>query len=176
MNQAGGSYADSLERFRQPGLAVYGTFVFGYDNDNAKTIQESVDFARQQKLFLAAFNHLIPFPGTPLYRRLKSEGRLLSDAWWLDPDGCVGDVNFQPKKMSPYQLQQACLGARRVFYSWSSIFSRMTDRKANIKNGLMAGVFLGLNLTSHFDIDLRQGLQLGAGMGQWEPIDEPISV
>ena len=33
-------------------------------------IQRSVDFAREQKLFLAAFNHLIPFPGTPLYRRL----------------------------------------------------------------------------------------------------------
>ncbi len=71
-NLAGGSYAESLRRFRDHGLAVYGTFVFGYDNDDAGVIERSVEFAREQKLFLAAFNHLIPFPGTPLYRRLAA--------------------------------------------------------------------------------------------------------
>ena len=35
---AGGDYAESLRRFRDHGLAVYGTFVFGYDNDDAKVI------------------------------------------------------------------------------------------------------------------------------------------
>ena len=34
-----GSYAESLARFRKHGLAVYGTFVFGYDNDDAESIQ-----------------------------------------------------------------------------------------------------------------------------------------
>ena len=72
-------------RFRKHGLAVYGTFVFGYDNDDRAVIERSVEFAREQKLFLAAFNHLVPFPGTPLYRRLEPEGRLLKPNWWLDP-------------------------------------------------------------------------------------------
>src|SRR5205085_2470877 len=68
-NLAGGSYAESLSRFRKHGLAVYGTFVFGYDNDDRAVVQRSIDFAREHKLFLAAFNQLIPFPGTPLYQR-----------------------------------------------------------------------------------------------------------
>src|SRR6266852_4709177 len=114
-NLAGGSYADSLARFRKHGLAVYGTFVFGYDHDDRAVVERSVAFAREQKLFLAAFNHLVPFPGTPLYRRLRGEGRLLSPRWWLDPRGRVGDVTFRPKRVSPEELQELCLEARRQF-------------------------------------------------------------
>lgn len=175
-NLAGGSYAESLERFRDHGLAVYGTFVFGYDHDYPAAIRRSVEFAREQKLFLAAFNHLVPFPGTPLYRRLQAQGRLLKPRWWLDPASRVGEVTFRPQLMEPEELEEACLDARRRFYSWGSIWQRMWDRRANVTGPLMLGVYLGLNLESHFDIDRRQGLQLGAGLGQWEQIDEPVSV
>jgi radical SAM superfamily enzyme YgiQ (UPF0313 family) len=175
-NLAGGSYADSLARFRKHGLAVYGTFVFGYDNDDVEAVRRSVEFAREQKLFLAAFNHLIPFPGTPLYRRLRQEGRLLTERWWLDPAGRVGDVTFRPRRMSPGELQAACLEARRQFYGWGSIFSRLLDARANAKSAAMLAVFLGLNVSAHFDIDLRQGLRLGAGLGEWEPADAAVPV
>jgi radical SAM superfamily enzyme YgiQ (UPF0313 family) len=175
-NLSAGSYADSLARFRKHGLAVYGTFVFGYDNDDADVIRRSVAFAREQKLFLAAFNHLVPFPGTPLYRRLEAEGRLLSPKWWLDPQGRIGDVTFRPKKLAPEELQELCLNARRQFYRWSSILERMADRKANARSFMMAGVYIGLNIGAHFDIDLRQGLRLGAGLGEWDASREAVSV
>jgi radical SAM superfamily enzyme YgiQ (UPF0313 family) len=162
-NLAGGTYADSLRRFRERGLAVYGTFVFGYDNDDAHVIRRSVAFAREQKLFLAAFNQLIPFPGTPLYRRLEAEGRLLKPRWWLDPDSRVGDVTFRPRKMGPDELQALCLEARREFYGWGSIAARLLDHRANARSLLMTGVYLALNVSAHFDIDRRQGLRLGAG-------------
>src|SRR5262249_15805453 len=134
---AGGSYAESLARFRKHGLAVYGTFVFGYDNDDRDVVRRSVEFAREHKLFLAAFNHLVPFPGTPLYRRLAAEGRLLSPRWWLDPDGRVGDVVFRPKKLAPDELQALCLEARRRFYGWGSILERLGDRRANGRSLMM---------------------------------------
>ena len=173
---AGGSYAESLARFRQHGLAVYGTFVFGYDNDDRAVVRRSVEFAREHKLFLAAFNHLVPFPGTPLYRRLQLEGRLLKPRWWLDPDGRVGDVVFRPKKMAPDELQALCLEARRQFYGWGSILERLGDRRANARSLLMLGVYLGLNVGAHYDIDLRQGLRLGAGLSEWDEAHEPVSV
>jgi len=175
-NMGGGDYAEELRPLRDHGLAVYGTFLFGYDNDDRETIDRSVDFARDQKLFLAAFNHLVPFPGTPVYRRLLAEGRLPVEKWWLDPDGRMGDVTFQPRKLSAEALQEACLDARRKFYRWGSILRRMGDLKANAKNPKMAGLFLTVNAQAHFDIDLRQGLQLGAGLGPWETVDEPVSV
>jgi radical SAM superfamily enzyme YgiQ (UPF0313 family) len=175
-NLAGGSYADSLRRFRDHGLAVYGTFVFGYDNDDRDVILRSVEFAREQKLFLSAFNHLVPFPGTPLYRRLQEQGRLLKPRWWLDPASRVGEVTFRPKLLEPEELEEACLEARRRFYSFGSIWQRMWDRRANVSSPLMLGVYLGLNLESHFDIDRRQGLRLGAGLGEWEVAHEPVPV
>src|SRR5438876_2965581 len=162
-NLAGGSYAESLARFRKHGLAVYGTFVFGYDNDDAAVVRRSVAFAREQKLFLAAFNHLVPFPGTPLYRRLSAESRLRTPKWWLDPDGRVGDVVFSPRKMAPEELQALCLEARREFFRWGSIVERGLDARANARPPLMVAIYLGLNVSAHFDIDLRQGLRLGAG-------------
>lgn len=175
-NLAAGSYAESLARFRKHGLAVYGTFVFGYDNDDRDLVRRSVEFAVEQKLFLAAFNHLVPFPGTPLYRRLLGEGRLHTPRWWLEPEGRIGDVTFEPKRMTADELQSLCLDARRQFYRWGSVFHRMLDRKANASSLLMLGVYLGLNTSAHFDIDLRQGLRLGAGLAEWEPADEPVPV
>ncbi len=175
-NIAHGDYAENLRRFREHGLAVYGTFVFGYDNDDRALIQRSIDFAREQQLFLAAFNHLVPFPGTPLYHRLEREGRLTKPRWWLDPNSRVGEVSFRPNKLAPEELEELCLDARRQFYGWSSIWERMWDRRANARNLLMAGVYIGLNLGAHFDIDRRQGLQLGAGLADWKPVDEPVPV
>jgi radical SAM superfamily enzyme YgiQ (UPF0313 family) len=168
------SYAESLRQFRKHGLAIYGTFVFGYDQDDWRVIKRSVEFAREHKLFLAAFNHLVPFPGTPLYHRLREQGKLLSDPWWLDPEGRVGDVVFRPAKLSPKELQEGCLWARREFYGWRSMFERARDSQANARNATMLGVYLGLNLGSHFDIDLRQGLQLGVGTGSAPLEHEPI--
>lgn len=173
-NLAGGSYAESLARFRDHGLAVYGTFVFGYDNDNAAVVRRSVAFAREHKLFLAAFNHLVPFPGTPLYRRLAAAGRLRRPHWWLDPAGRVGDVVFRPAKMTPDELQALCLEARRDFFRWGSITERVLDRRANARSPLMAAIYLGLNVSAHFDIDRRQGLRLGAGAEATE--HEPVLV
>ncbi|MCO6043429.1 B12-binding domain-containing radical SAM protein [Aeoliella sp. ICT_H6.2] len=173
-NTARMSYAQSLQQFRKHGLAVYGTFVFGYDQDNWDVIKQSVAFAREHKLFLAAFNHLVPFPGTPLYRRLQEQGKLLGDPWWLNPLGRVGDVVFRPAQLSPTELQEGCLWARRQFYNWRSMFERVRDTQANARNTTMLGVYLGLNLGSHFDIDLRQGLQLGIGTESTVAGNEPI--
>jgi radical SAM superfamily enzyme YgiQ (UPF0313 family) len=175
-NLAGGSYAESLRRFRDHGLAVYGTFVFGYDNDDALVIERSVEFARDHQLFLAAFNHLIPFPGTPLYRRLEQEGRLLKPRWWLAPDSRVGEVVFRPKQLDPAELEELCLAARRQFYGWSSIGQRLWDRRANARSWAMLGVYMALNVGAHFDIDRRQGLRLGVGLSEWKAVDEPVSV
>src|SRR5262249_19074162 len=173
---AGGGYTQSLRRFREHGLAVYGTFVFGYDNDDREVVQRSVEFAREHRLFLAAFNHLIPFPGTPLYRRLEQEGRLLRPRWWLDPDSRVGDVNFRPKKMEPGELEEVCLNARREVYGFGSIWERLRDREANLRSPMMLGVYLALNLEAHFDIGRRQGLRLGQGLSEWKLADESLSV
>ena len=80
---------------------VYGTFVFGYDHDGPEAIEAALDFALAQRLFVANFNPLTPTPGTPLYQRLRAEGRLLGDPWWLDPGFRYGAAQFRARAHDP---------------------------------------------------------------------------
>jgi hypothetical protein len=67
-----------------------------------------------------------------------------------------------------------CLEARRRFFSWGSILERLVDRRANARSAMILGVYLGLNIGAHYDIDLRQGLRLGAGRVSWETAHDPV--
>jgi radical SAM superfamily enzyme YgiQ (UPF0313 family) len=124
-NRVAGDYLSVVKKFHQRGMAVYGTFVFGYDGDTAATIQDSLDFAIAAKLEIANFNPLTPTPGSPLYERLQQEQRLLSPHWWLDPNYRYGDPIFVPKSMPADEFAQHCFAAKTAFYSWSSIAQRV---------------------------------------------------
>ena len=156
-------YEEAIQRMRDAGLAIYATFVFGYDTDDADAFERTMEFAIRQKFFMAAFNHLVPFPGTPLYRRLEQAKRLRCDAWWLDPSFRFGDVPFYPKQMSAEELARRCYQARNDFYRLGSILSRACDLKSNCNSLRNAAVYMGVNLFSGREIRKRQGLPLGEG-------------
>jgi len=149
-----------LGNLRKHRIRVYGTFVFGYDGDTPASFSETVEFAQQHGFYIAAFNHLTPFPGTPLYRRLAGENRLLYDAWWLDERYSYNRIPFVPRGMSAEALQSGCLGARRRFYSWKSIMRRSFD-KVNRGNGFMWRNFFLINAMHRGDVSLRDYYPLG---------------
>ena len=74
-----GSIEEAIKQLHHYGIRLYGTFLFGYDHDQTDDLTKTVRFAINNRLFIAAFNHLVPFPGTPLYERIENEGRLISD-------------------------------------------------------------------------------------------------
>ena len=162
-NTAVRDYEESIRRIRDAGLAIYATFVFGYDTDDADAFERTMDFAVEQKFYMAAFNHLVPFPGTPLYDRLKAENRLLRDPWWLDEDYRFGDVAFEPRGMSAEELSRRCFEARNTFYRLSSVLQRARDRKANCRCFRDTLDYFWLNLFSGREMRKRQGLPLGDG-------------
>jgi radical SAM superfamily enzyme YgiQ (UPF0313 family) len=170
-NLSRGGPKAALERFRAHGLRVYGTFIFGYDGDTAETFATSLEFAKSSGLFIAAFNHITPFPGTPLFDRLKREGRLFHEAWWLDPSYRYNQLPFKPANMSPEELADRCLQARRSFYSWGSIARRIRVNPALRQEAWMIGQYLGINALHHFDIDRRSGLPLGREDWQGEYLE-----
>jgi radical SAM superfamily enzyme YgiQ (UPF0313 family) len=157
------SYADAIKVFRDNGLALYGTFMFGYDYDTLESFDETYKLVVGQKLFFAAFNHVVPFPGTPLFETLKYENRLLHSKWWLDKTYRFGDMAFQPKNFTPDQLTEKCLEYRRKFYSVKSILYRATDFKANCSSPFMSTLFLIQNAIARRDVERRQYMRLGEG-------------
>lgn len=103
---------EPVKRIHDAGIGIYATFVLGYDHDTEATIEKTLRFSEKHKFYTAAFNHLLPFPGTELYRRIEAEHRLLYDKWWLQEDYHYGEVAFRPKNMTPERLSQVCKEAR----------------------------------------------------------------
>jgi radical SAM superfamily enzyme YgiQ (UPF0313 family) len=155
-------YEQGIARLRRAGISIYGTFVFGYPHDTRKTFFRTVDFARRNKLYLAAFNHVVPFPGTPLYRRLEAEGRLPLRSWWMDGAYRFGQAPFTPWSLTAAEIEAGCHAARRRFFSVGSILDRGMDLAANAANLRKAGAFFALNFLLQREVSQKRGIPLGA--------------
>ncbi len=154
-------YRQCLRLLHQKGIAVYGTFMLGLPGDTRQRIEETVQFARSEKLFLAAFNHLVPFPGTPLFDELRRENRLLADPWWLSPGYRFGQVVFRPQHGSAAELEQWCLAARRSFYGLGSILGRAANVRANSGGWRRFFLYFWLNLLMAYEVSRKRGIPLG---------------
>ena len=159
-NMMGGGYAKALENLRRFGIRLYATFIFGYDVDTPACFDETVEFALENDFYITAFNHLTPFPGTALYRRLEAEGRLLFPAWWLDDRYTYNMVPFQPGGMTPEDVEYGCVNARRRFYSWPSILKRSVA-PVNRSNLFMFRNFFLINALHRADVSGRNHYPLG---------------
>lgn len=157
-------YEEPLKKLHDHGICVYATFLFGYDHDDQGVFDTTVDFALRNKFFLAAFNHLLPFPGTDLYRRLENENRLLYKRWWLDDAYEYGKIPYRPRSMSPEALEQACIKARQDFYGVSSVLRRGFDFKANCASPFLATIFLAQNFLARREVREKWGLPLGRNL------------
>jgi radical SAM superfamily enzyme YgiQ (UPF0313 family) len=168
-NQGAGKFRDALARLRDHGLKIYATFVFGYDTDTPDLFERTLDFAMEQKFFVTAFNHMQPFPGTPLYARMEAEGRLLYPRWWLEPSYRFGQIVFRPRLMEPDQLYQKLRETRARFFSWSSILSRATDFKANCRDPRAAWYHFAVNAILKKELNEKWATPLG-DLGQPDPL------
>ncbi len=160
-NTMKGGYEQALANLRKHGIRLYVTFILGYDDDDGDTMQQTLDFAMRHKFYIVAFNHLTPFPGTPLYDRLKSEGRLLYDKWWLHPDYRYGMVPFAPRGMTADDVKSRCLEGRESFYSFPSILKRSFDPQVNASNWFMWSSFFTINLMFRGEVMQRKDFPLG---------------
>jgi len=148
-------YRESIRKLKARHLKIYGSFVIGYDHETRRSIQETVEFAIDQKLTIATFYPLTPFPGTGLHERLKTENRLIREDWWLDPDARYGDIFFKPRNMPAEELAELCIQARKRFYGPRSVVSRALEFQGNVHNLGSFYFYLLSNLLVNRDIDLK---------------------
>jgi radical SAM superfamily enzyme YgiQ (UPF0313 family) len=112
------SYSDAVRRLHDLGVMVNGSFVFGMDADDETVFRRTVDWAVSEGVETSTFHILTPYPGTALYTKMQSEGRILHRNWDLyDTRHTV----YQPKLMTPAQLENGYWSAYKDFYRWGSI-------------------------------------------------------
>lgn len=111
-----------IAAYRDHGIGVEGTVILGTDDHDVASIRRLVDFLLEVDLDLAEFTILTPFMGSPIRARFASEGRLLSSDW---SQYTCDRVVFQPKRMTPAELQDEYHRAWDVFHAGRSRELRM---------------------------------------------------
>ncbi len=119
-------YEDQIKCFHDHGIMVNPGIIFGSDAEDESVFENTVEFLNKCRVELAYININTPLPGTPLFDRMKADGRIF-DWNWENYDG--KHVVFYPKKMTPEVLQEGFFWANRKFYSYPSIFKRLSHTR-----------------------------------------------
>ncbi len=155
-------YAGAVATLRGHGLQTWAAFALGYDHDTPESIRATAEWAIDNRFTFAAFNVLMPYPSTPLYERLKAEGRLLYDGrWWLHPDYRFNGAAFRPARMTADELTEATWACRRRWSSPASIVRRALDRRTNMGSPFRFALYCAYNPLYRREALKRQGLRLG---------------
>jgi len=148
-------YKEIIEKFHSYDISLMGCFVFGMDHDTPDVFLETARFVVETKIDLPRFAILTPFPGTPLFDRLKAEGRILTEDWGLY-DG--QHVVFRPANMSVKQLYEGTEMAWKYAYSYSSIWKRLAGLRREPLIAMAANLgyrFYANNLHKFYTCDVQ---------------------
>jgi radical SAM superfamily enzyme YgiQ (UPF0313 family) len=115
-------YLRDINRIHQAGIKVWGSFIFGFDNDTLDIFRETLHFIEKSKMEFAQFSLLTPLPGTALFRQLEEEQRIVCRDWAKYD---LGSIVFNHPMLTPERMHFEKNHAWRRFYSVRSILKRL---------------------------------------------------
>lgn len=104
---------ECIKRCHEFGIEPYASLLVGNDTDDPAVFDRMLQFASDSGLQKAEFAIFTPYPGTPAWRALNEQGRILDRCWKHYNDA---NVVFRPKQMTPEQLLGGYLRLWREFY------------------------------------------------------------
>ncbi len=119
-------YTAAIDRLHDAGVMINGSFVYGMDGDDETVFDRTVEWAVDRGIETATFHILTPYPGTALYDRMMSEGRIISNNWDLYD---TRHVIYKPTQISPDDLEAGYWRSYREFYRWRNIFAGALTKK-----------------------------------------------
>ena len=157
-------YARRVRIFHDNGIQVNGSFVLGFDHDRADVFERTVEWVESNRLECATFHIMTPYPGTPLFRQMEAEERLLHRDWSRYD---TAHVVFRPQNMSVEQLEEGYSWCYRRLFSHASIWRRRpADAKAVAPYLAMSYLYKRSNLFWHWLIQSRMTGRV------WRPLVE----
>ena len=161
---------DCVNNFHHYGIKVHGMFVFGSEEDHFQVIRDTVGFSRQLDLDSLQYLMLTPLPGTPFYKEMEAQNRIICRDW-SQYDG--HHTVFQPRQFTPFELQMETTRAMKKFYSWTSVIKRLIARDLFFAKMKAFGRILlwkaTLKRNNHF-VQLQEQLYArGNQLRQWLP-------
>lgn len=117
-------YAARVRLFHDHGIQVNASFVLGFDHDRPDVFERTAEWVEENRLECATFHILTPYPGTPLFRQMEAEDRLLHRDWNRYD---TANVVFRPRHMSPEELAEGYAWCYRRLFSHASIWRRRPE-------------------------------------------------
>jgi radical SAM superfamily enzyme YgiQ (UPF0313 family) len=145
-------YPETVAKLHDHGVIVMGSFILGLDTDDESCFERLLEFALKSHMDLADIHILTPYPGTALYERLRQEGRLLDERWWLTYD--PSDVVYRPKLLTRDALREGWMWTRREFYRLPAVAKRWVaglGRRTALGNASMWRVSLAFRHSAKMD-------------------------
>lgn len=128
-------FNEVYQKIHAHGIAVLGAFIYGLDTDTAETMQNRTRYMMNADIDAMQASILTPLPGTPLYDRMKAEGRLLFTNYpddWARYD--FVEVVFQPRSMSPETLTSEIKKNWNVLYDEKNLKKKFLNALKKTKN------------------------------------------
>jgi hypothetical protein len=131
-NDAGEALVDRLRKFRDHGVHVLGSFIFGLPSDRAATFDATADVAERAGLAFAQFVMLTPYPGTVDFAAWeKTVGEDVARVagipitrHWLIPQEKRPKVYAPHPVMTPDEIRARTQAVWDRFYSFRKIWER----------------------------------------------------
>ncbi len=114
-------YKSLVKKIHDHGMAIEGSFIFGFDSDNIDVFDETLKSILELNIDIAAFNILGVYPGTESYQKLDDEQRILTKDW---DNYHFFQATFKPKNMSKQELEKGVYNLALEFYSIKNILKR----------------------------------------------------
>ncbi len=115
-------YEEAIRALHDHDIMILAGLIFGLDHDDEGVFERTLRFCERNRIELPSFFILTPLPGTPVFERMESQGRLLHTDW-AKYNGAT--VVFKPKLMTEETLQRGFDWMCKEAYSWRSIFQRV---------------------------------------------------
>jgi len=131
-NLAGDAMATQLQTFKDHGVHVLGSFIFGLPTDRPSTFDATVAMAKKAGITFAQFVMMTPFPGTVDFGRWEKEqaqnptmvGDVPITRYWLIP-AAIRPKMFTPHPtMSSDEIRERTQRVWDRFYNWGDIWKR----------------------------------------------------
>ena len=131
-HRALGTYVEAAKVIQDHGIGVYGAFTLGLDTDTMDSFEATSQFAKENYLAGIQVSCVTPFPGTPLRQDMEREQRILPDKPWSYYT--IFDCVYQPKHMTPDELEEGTLSVYRSFYNRDFSLAKTRHFKSIYKN------------------------------------------
>ena len=127
---------EAVKRIQAAGIEVYAGFIFGGDEDTPGTAQRIVDFVKSTRILTAMTGMLTPMPHTPLYERLKQEGRLRPAEY--SGNNTDDEVQFQPRGMAIAEMRTGIHQILSRLFNSGESYRRALDMLSAVRPHIFA--------------------------------------